>query len=174
MLQLYSKIISFSLSFSTQLENISKYPVLQTMIKKYSENTCKFIMDIVRHFIDDRNELENLLEIKADRITDIQLGSGDSHNGGKTVSYVFLGDNTIVYKPHSLGGNIVLGEIIDWISTKESIKVPLTMQKYLSKNGYGWEEYVAYIECDSKREMHKYYYRMGCYLALFQKLLYIH
>lgn len=148
----------------------SKYPVLQTMIKKYSENTCKFIMDIIRHFIDDRNEMENLLAIKADRITDIQLGSGDSHNGGKTVSFVFLGDNTIVYKPHSLGGNIVLGEIIDWISTKESIKVPLIMQKYLSKNGYGWEEYVAYTECDSKKEMHNYYYRMGCYLALFSLL----
>lgn len=144
--------------------------MLKNLIDQHQNNTCSYVMEIISRFKDDKDDLEALLNRPLTKITDIKLGSGDSHNGGKTVALIYFGNDLAVYKPHALNGNNVLEGIIKWLSEKDRLQTPLRMQKYLPKNNYGWEKFVEYRECPSKEAVQRFYYRIGCYLAVFSSL----
>lgn len=147
-----------------------KYPVLDMMMKSYLDETVNYIVEIVENFIKDQSLLETKFHVKLDCITDISIGLGDTHNSGKTVAIVYFETFRLVYKPHSLTGDYIFEQILQWINCNANIRLDLKNVKALSLNTRGWEEYIEQRSCNSIEDIRRYYYRMGCYLAVFYSL----
>ncbi len=162
------EILTGEKSFQSHI--FSKYPVLKRKIDTYSENTIEYIKEIIESYIIDKETIKDIFGIKEAKILDICLESGDSHNGGKTVAIVYIGKEKILYKPHNLDGNIILKKVSDYLNAIDKMDTKLKTVKCLSKENYGWEEYIHYAECKTREEVDNFYYRMGCYLALFSVL----
>lgn len=144
-------------------ELFTKYPVLKTKIDTYCMATRDYVVEIVNHLQKDQKEVERIIGISIKHINDIEIESGDSHNGGKTVSILLLDSGKVVYKPHSLHANILFARLLDLVNKNAGLMCDLNAVKCLSRKKYGWEEFVRFQDCDSIEGVKRYYYRMGCY-----------
>lgn len=165
---LYFEKITESKSFQNELYN--KYPVLKIYFEKKINQTVSYVNEIISCFEKDKNNLEKIFNMKFEKILDIHLGKGDDHNNGKSVAIIECNCGKIVYKPHNLLSDIVLKSIIDWINSKKVLKCTLNSLRVLTHENYGWQEFITYKECESSDQIENYYYRAGCFLAIFYTL----
>ncbi|MCB2357161.1 type 2 lanthipeptide synthetase LanM [Clostridium estertheticum] len=147
-----------------------KYPVLKLLLEQKIRETVLYVNEIIINFKNDKIELERKFKVKFKKIIDIHLGKGDTHNGGKSVAIIEFDSGKIVYKPHSLSPDIVFKNIIDWVNSKDVLKCNLNSLKVIDYDNYGWQEFISYGECKSYIEVENYYYRAGCFLAIFYTL----
>lgn len=84
-------------------------------------------------------------------VTEIDDTIGDAHCGGKCAVRVTLDNGRILYyKPHSIRKSIAYQRLYQYICEKAYLN---TIQiGYVDKGTYGWEEHVAYRECQSVEE----------------------
>lgn len=148
----------------------NKYPALERIMINYINETTTYIAEIVENFEKDKELLEDQFQVKLDGITDISIGLGDTHNGGRTVAVVYFEELRIVYKPHSLSGDYIYERLLKWINKNANILYDLKNVKVVDLNSRGWQEYIEHRPCSSIEEVQRYYYRMGCYLAIFYSL----
>lgn len=99
-----------------------------------------------------------ILHFSTTTIEKIELG--DTHNSGKTVAIVYFETFRLVYKPHSLTGDYIFEQILQWINCNANIRLDLKNVKALSLNTRGWEEYIEQRSCNSIEDIRRYYYRM--------------
>lgn len=147
-----------------------KYPVLKNYLEQKIQQTAFYINEITNNFKENKLELENKFKVKFEEILDIDLGKGDVHNGGKTVAIVRFNSGKIVYKPHNLSTDIIFENIINWMNSKNILKCKLNSLKVLNYENYGWQEFINYSECKNYKQIDNYYYRAGCFLAIFYTL----
>lgn len=146
------------------------YPMLDQLMNDYVVSVSDYIIEIIADFKNDRKDLENCFGLEQNRITDISIGKGDTHNGGKSVAIIYLDDKKIIYKPHSLNADFVFEKIIHWLNNNATLPFPLKYVKTLNKQDHGWQEWIESVPCHNKEEVERYYYRMGCFLAIFHLL----
>lgn len=147
-----------------------KYPVLKSYFECKINQIVLYVYEIVSNFEKDKNELEKIFKVKFEEILDIYLGEGDTHNDGKSVAIVKFNCGKIVYKPHDLSPDIIFDNIVTWFNSKDILKCKLNSLKVLSCNNHGWQEFIHYDECKNYNEVQNYYYRAGCFLAIFYAL----
>lgn len=147
-----------------------KYPVLKSFLKMLVTQTASYVFEIINNFEKDRNEIQRKFKIELKSIVDIKLGKGDTHNDGKSVAIIETDCAKIAYKPRSLSSHIVFENIISWINSTYKLKCNLKSLKVIDYNNYGWQEFISYNGCKNHREVENYYYRSGCYLAVFYVL----
>ena len=140
--------------------------ILDCSVLCLSNNLVKIIKDT----INDRSRLEKELGITIGSIIDISIGQGDTHNGGKTVAIIYFDTCKLLYKPHSLKADTIFAEMVKWINDDANLIYPLKTVNTVSMDDRGWQEYVEHLPCKSEKEVHSYYYKMGCFLALFYAL----
>lgn len=143
------------------------YPVLGYLYQQRMEHTIKCVESIFRDFINDREELGTIFEREFNEIYDIKIGNGDTHQLGETIAMLTGDFGKIMYKSRDLYNDRALNEIIDFLNKSESIRYKLKKNRVLCKKKYGWEEYIDTKECKSEEEVSRFYYREGCYLAIF-------
>lgn len=132
----------------------------------------KFLVEVVMHTKENLLDIKNyLLNTNEDiKISIINSSLGDSHNKGKTVSIVYFNNNKkIIYKPRSLdlekGFNKFLS-YLDEIDTNTS--TPLYKMKVISKENYGFSEFIEPKDCNTENDVKNFYYKTGKLLgALF-------
>jgi len=66
-----------------------KFPILEQKIKKYINNISEYIYFVLRCYRLDKLKIENLFNVKLSQILDIAIGSGDTHNDGKSVAIIY-------------------------------------------------------------------------------------
>ena len=147
-----------------------KYSQLEQILDDYVTCLTKNLIKIISDTNEDRVRLEEKFGVKVGSINDISIGKGDTHNGGKTVAIIYFDMCKLVYKPHTLKADIIFSEIIKWINKEADLMYPLKVVKTLSMDDRGWQECIEHLPCESERESHSYYYKMGCFLALFYAL----
>lgn len=95
--------------------------------------------------------------------------SGDRHHGGRAAMILEFTNlerkRRIVYKPHSMGIDIAFQKFIDWINQHQN-KLKLLTTKIFDREQYGWCEFIDYHPCKTKKEIKRFYYRMGAWLML--------
>jgi lantibiotic modifying enzyme len=126
--------------------------------------------NIKKRFLLDFKELKNKKiipnknNIKIKKIKKV----GDSHCFGQAVSLVTLEADGkllhLIYKPYSLGIDKAFEEFIQWINNKSDLKLRVPLS--LSKDHYGWAEYISYKECRHEKEVKAYYRRLGALLGI--------
>lgn len=147
-----------------------KYSQLEHMLDDYATCLTENLIKIISDTIEDRAQLEVKFGVKLDDIKDISIGKGDTHNGGKTVAIIYFDMCKLVYKPHTLKVDVIFAEMVKWINIEANLRQPLKTVKTVSMKDRGWQECIEHLTCESERESHSYYYKMGCFLALFYAL----
>lgn len=101
------------------------------------------------------------------RIAHLSWGSGDTHNGGRSVAVLELdNDHRIVYKPRDLSSDVAFHRAVS--ALVDHGVADLRCLKVLPRMGYGWMEYVDSAQQPTPQE--KYFERIGAVTALLHVL----
>lgn len=143
----------------------NKYPVLMELMDTKINSMISFFDEILNNFINEKKEIEQVIGIRIDKITDIVLGQGDTHNNGKTVAVLHFHGQKLIYKPHSLDTDRVLSNLLE--ITNKYTALRLEHLKFISYSDHGWQEFKDYEEAQTNSSIKNLYIRLGNFLGLF-------
>lgn len=95
------------------------------------------------------------------RIRRIDPGSGDSHDGGQTVTIVSFEAGDVVYKPRSVRPEAALGSFLDQVTEGLDGVGPFRTPAVRERDGYGWMEHVTQGAFPSMESVGSYYEEAG-------------
>lgn len=160
--------------FSTYLRDdkfrdkiFDKYPRLKQVIK----NSCEFCIENIRLFCERYSRDVELIKStffsgSNNTLISLELGAGDSHNKGKNVAIASFSDGSkIVYKPRCIEIEEKFYSLLDSFN-HQLPKLYLHRPKTITKNGYGWVEFVSYESCPSPKAFPEFYFRLGALNAV--------
>lgn len=108
---------------------------------------------------------------KFGKLYKIRLGTGDSHNNGRTVAgLVFEDEQKLMYKPRSLKMEDSYCKLIDWINQNISITTGLSYCRIHEVENAGWVEFVENEPCTAMQEVQQFYEKMGEILCVLYTL----
>ena len=156
-----SKLDFFHLTSSQkyQLEVLEKYPVLAKILISTLQYWLDNVIDILRCFVQDVVLLKetNIISFEVVSIKYIQQNLGDKHNKNKSVSVVYLdNDERLIFKPVSIEVMSSFNRILDFFKIVKS----------LSRNNYGWVEYLNIQQKTDSRFINDYSTQYGQYVGL--------
>lgn len=160
------RVINFEKVFDLQKFYI-KFPTLRPLLEKRLLDYVNYMNEIIYNYERDSLTLCDKLGVDLGKIINISYSAGDLHNG-KSVSIVHFENGTLVYKPHSLKTDLFLNNIVSFANCYLEKKI--STPKVLSKDNYGWQEFIAYKECENFDQIKSFYYRIGAYLGIFYLL----
>ena len=168
------------------IEQLAKQENLFGFLEKYPE-LIKLLEPIFNHYLEaaqlliqrldrDWDKLQSLLPTQQPlKLTKI-VASGDTHCQGKRVMILMFQDqqqhtHKLVYKPRNLAIDQAFQTFIDWFN-QHCFELQLYQQKLINcdTDDYGWSEFVAYLPCDDRTALNRFYQRSGALLAIFYLL----
>ena len=155
-----------------RLALFEKYPVLARLLATRTLQTNEIIIEIAERLESDANEISEQLLCgrPLTKVSCIKLGLSDSHLNGRSVTILeFANNEKIVYKPRSLAIDLAYAKLIEWWNSNTP-NVTLKCAAVISREDYGWAEYVAASDCQDREDVAKYYRRQGAHTALFHFL----
>ncbi|MBG0964204.1 type 2 lanthipeptide synthetase LanM family protein [Bacillus sp. SRB1LM] len=164
----YASFINEFLQDKEYIQNLfNSYPVMVRLMVETVHSTVDAMFEIVYHYAEDRDQLVAIFGGDFNTLTSIDLGAGDTHQNGRTVAMLnFNNKRKLVYKPRSLKTDELFNELLIWIN-KKGFKKPLKNLTVLSRDDYGYQEFISGSECNTQQEVENFYYRQGGYIALF-------
>ena len=91
----------------------------------------------------------------------------DPHNGGHAVQIVSFEDGSrVVYKPKDLRLDVAWSALIERLNRAEP-PVDLKAVRAISRDGYGWTEFIDHTGCADQEGCKRFFRRAGAWLALF-------
>ena len=155
---------------------LSEYPVLARQAATFCLQWENWISSVTEHTIRDFPDLKNhfnLQELLLDDIVLMPAGS-DTHNQGKSVLIMKQrsdGKPLLLYKPRNLALDSSFAQFTDTINTLDIQQhgqdaTPLKSPKVLSRETYGWAEFITTHPCAERSDIARYYQRAGQTLAL--------
>lgn len=146
---------------------LDRYQILKGHIEKIFKHHNHYIMELLTRLQTDLKELEELFNLENYEWNLIKC-LGDSHCLGKQVSIItFCQDQEvkqIVYKPRDMNLEKMFHIFLEFIN-KNCLSKPIKTIKILSKNGYGWAEYVEHLNIQ-KIGADDYYFKFGVLLGI--------
>ncbi len=117
--------------------------------------------DIAQQFFDDA---------QAARLTAVEAGAGDSHNGFRTTMLCAFADGRrLVYKPRSLTTDRHFAALVDWFNRRQR-DLAMRSVRVIDRGAYGWAEFVPQSPCRKRGELKDFYRRQGANLAFLHLL----
>ena len=145
-----------------------EYPVAARLCVRVVELWVEACKELMLRLADDWEELSWLFGEGRSfgKVTHLRAGLSDPHEGGRTVVIVTFDDVTkVVYKPRPLGMEQYFGDLQRWVNAHGGL-LPLRPLRLLTREDYGWVEYVAPAPCPDEEAVRRYFRRCGMLLAL--------
>jgi type 2 lantibiotic biosynthesis protein LanM len=143
----------------------AKYPVLDSILKRITNNYQKHIQNIFLNFSKDFSLIAKTFSIRENEtIWDIDTSLGDGHSGESTSSVTLSDGTKLIYKPRNIDSTTSYNLFIDWVNDK--LETNLQTIKCVNCENYGWLEFVNYKAVNTLEELHEYYYKAGILLAV--------
>lgn len=142
-----------------------KYNYLYSVINKRITFKIKYIEEILTNFREDLIKIQKKINPSIKTIKNIKYNYGDSHNFGKTVSFIETNSTKIVYKPRNLDTDNLFNNIAKII--EKNCKLNLPKVRNVNSKDHGWQEEIKYKNCENEKEVERYFYRIGMSLSLF-------
>lgn len=143
------------------------YPVLSRCIRERIECQIQYYVQVVQWFREDSDKIGELFFDGGTqgRITGIESGLSDLHNGGKEVLKICLENGKkLLLKPRSMENEQFFTRLLGWISERTGSSQ--YHYRILSCRDHSWCEIVEYQSCESEQEIRQYYRRLGEQLFL--------
>ncbi|MCB0073767.1 MAG: type 2 lantipeptide synthetase LanM, partial [Caldilineaceae bacterium] len=147
---------------------LADYPVLARQLALCIDQWRAVSDEFLRRLCADWPDLCRLFSPAAEPGPLVELvgGAGDTHRGGRAVMIAeFASGLRVVYKPKSLAVDRHFQELLVWLNA-HGCEPPLQPLTVLDRHAYGWVEFVAHRGCRTRRQVTRYYRRLGAYLAL--------
>jgi len=145
---------------------LAAYPVLARVLGESCRQGVEGHLELLARLAEDRESLVTGLLDGRDpgALTAIAPG-GDPHRGGRcTATLTFADGRRLVYKPRSLDLHRHFNEFVHWLNDKTGLDIRTVDQ--LTREGYGWLEYVVHEPCEDLAGVRRFYHRQGALLAL--------
>jgi type 2 lantibiotic biosynthesis protein LanM len=144
------------------------YSVLARLLVLLVEQWVEICQEFLQRLTLDRPSLAQHFggDQELGPVMEIIPGHSDRHCRGRTVWLLIFGSGLrLVYKPHCLK---VEEAFFSWLASinQAGFPLPLRVLRVLSRDGYGWVEYVEHFVCQSVQEVQRYYQRAGALLCL--------
>lgn len=153
-------------SLESVIEMLSEYPVLIRRIVVKMNFMYQYVSQLLKNIDNHFDGIKKVLQIEdSNKITEITIGLGDTHENGKSVATIKLGNKKLVYKPHEGGLQKQYNTFLKWVNQKSSLLPFYISNDYYAEN-FTVNEFIEYQDCKSEIEVHRYYERMGQHLAL--------
>ncbi|MFF3068160.1 type 2 lanthipeptide synthetase LanM family protein [Kitasatospora sp. NPDC057904] len=143
------------------------YPVLARILAQTCLAATEALTDLLNRFAADRADIVTTLLGGTDPgpLTAVHR-TGDQHRRGRTVAVLgFTTTKRVVYKPRSLRTHHHFNAVIDRFNAQPG-SPGLRAVALLSRDGYGWTEFVDRRPCTTPRDVERFYLRQGAWLAL--------
>lgn len=139
---------------------------LETTLSLVLENKINYIIEVISNTQKHWDELLRYFDINKDiKIEKLTIGSGDTHQNGKSVCIIEFTDSyKLVYKPRNMDIDSQFQTFLDTLK-KAQVDEFLTF-RVLSFPHYGWSEFIDYKEAKSKSEMKNYFFKIGEFLTI--------
>ncbi|GHO54866.1 type 2 lanthipeptide synthetase LanM family protein [Ktedonobacter robiniae] len=159
-------------SKQNMLAFLEEYVVLARLLIEGIESWLEVHLEILRRLCRDWKEIRATFCPDQDpgMLIEIQGGQGDTHRGGQSVSVLRWSSGfRLVYKPRPLSTDIHFQKLLLWLNEHgfQPAFRPFTL---LSREQYGWVEFLPSTTCQSKDELERFYQRQGGFLALLYAL----
>lgn len=144
-----------------------EFPEMRRLVSLKLQNYMDMLDEILSHLEADKEQIIKIFchNRRFEKVVDLDLSAGDSHNGGRCAAKVILDNGTVLYyKPHSIQKNEIYQEVYEYLCKKAGISCKKV--KYLSRTDYGWEENIENKDCHTEEEIRNYYFRMGIHLFI--------
>jgi type 2 lantibiotic biosynthesis protein LanM len=149
-----------------------RYPVLARLVGVSYVNWRRHVTELLERLAADRALLEETLFGGRPLGTLTAFGGdlGDVHDHGRAVAMLtFDGGRSVVYKPKDLRSAAAFVELLRHLNGR-GLDPPLHTRTLIPRDGYTWDEFVPYRECESREEVGRFYHRMGMLARLLQLL----
>jgi type 2 lantibiotic biosynthesis protein LanM len=152
-------------------EVLGRHPVLARLLAQTCLRTVDAVAELLARFAADRAALRaGLLAGSAAELSELTLGAGDVHSGGRAVAVLGFADGRqLVYKPRPLGLLARWSGLLRWFAEERPGLAPRPVG-VLARDGYGWAEYVPARPCADQAGVELFYRRQGALLALLYAL----
>ena len=137
------------------------------------EAWTRAVAEFVHRFEDDRDlVVEELLDGRdPGPLVGLGFGSGDSHNGGRSVAICRFEDGTrIVYKPRSCSVDVAFADIAAELNGRLDPDLQLRVPRTIDRGNWGWVEFIEAAPCADLDGLRAYHRRMGVLLAVIHTL----
>lgn len=144
------------------------FPALQDVVTTVCENWRHSTIELLRRAAGCSDELDARFgagETGLGALTEIRFGQSDAHDQGRTVARLIYEHGAVVYKPRTLGGEAVWGEVLDQV-LPAALGLESRQPELLCRPGYGFCEYVPHRSCTSLEQVQRCYMRYGAILAV--------
>ncbi|SFF66278.1 type 2 lantibiotic biosynthesis protein LanM [Actinacidiphila alni] len=149
-----------------------EYPVLARLLAQVCDQAVDAWTELLRRLADDRTDVvDRLLDgVDPGRLTQVETGAGDRHQGGRTVAVLtFEHGARVVSKPRPVGVHAHFNDTVGWLNSRLP-GLDLRRLAVLERPGHGWVEYAEAAPCAGPAEVGRFYWRMGALLALIHAL----
>lgn len=143
-----------------------EYNVLYDLIELRLENISKLYLSVLSSLLDDKEEIERYYGLEVETISAVSLPQGDIHSG-KAVVILTFDKGKLVFKPREMEQEKIIYKAIKFVESKGPERIKYKVPQILSKKGYSWQEFVTSKECENIEQVHRFYYKIGSFLALF-------
>ncbi|WP_248742375.1 MULTISPECIES: type 2 lanthipeptide synthetase LanM [unclassified Pseudomonas] len=146
---------------------INAYPELDRILTKISNNFIEFTVQLIKALIDDRQEINKKFNIPTGaNLSAIEVSSGETHNGSRTVCTLSFDSIKVLYKPRNLKLESDASDLLLYLSNAagdnyRDWKIP----KYLVKDEHGWSEHTPQKQAESEKEVSSYFKKAGFLLG---------
>jgi type 2 lantibiotic biosynthesis protein LanM len=101
------------------------------------------------------------------RVSRIQGGLSDPHNGGHSVQILTFEDGSrLVYKPKDLRIDVAWNDLVARLN-RAAPPICLKTPGASARDGYGWSEFIGHTGCLDAEDFKRFFARAGAWLALF-------
>jgi class II lanthipeptide synthase len=150
---------------------LTRHPLLARLLAQTCLRTADAVAELLTRFAADRAALRaGLLAGSAAELSELTLGAGDVHSGGRAVAVLGFADGRrLVYKPRPLGLLARWSDLLRWFAEERPGLAPRPLG-VLARDGYGWAEHVPALPCPDQAGVELFYRRQGALLALLYAL----
>ncbi len=150
-----------------------EYYIITELASHVAKSSFQYIAEVIERIEENKKQIEEQFSITVGRasIKEIELGNGDTHQGGKSVVLVSLKNGQkFLYKPHQLMIDQKFENLMDWMSKKNKDMLDFKLPKTISGQDYGFSQYISHRDCKEQKEIENFYERIGELLAVLYSL----
>jgi type 2 lantibiotic biosynthesis protein LanM len=153
---------------------LDAYPVLGRLLAVATGLWLESSEEMLHRLAESRDLLEEHFAIRHDALlTSLQLGLSDPHRGGRAVAILRfgMGDDArqVVYKPKDMQVDEAYQHYLKTLNEASSLP-PLYCLTIISRDRYGFMEFVDHQICKSDEELASFYANAGRILAVLHML----
>ena len=141
---------------------VAAFPVLDRLLAQAAASAVEGLQEMLARLTMDHAQLKAVYGI-GDSLTDVGLGKGDAHRGGRAVCFLSFDATRLVYKPRSMVTEAAFGALLAWLGPR--MGVDLDLLDVLDRGDYAWVNFIDYRECASEAEVETAHRNMGRILA---------